>query len=139
MFAHYVCEGVFCWHEVEDDVFSELYCEREIGDYHRGSDSESDYYNAWEYWSNSDMFWEWLVDHTKEYGFVDYDKSPQDGTFMWIQAEEMLVVEPNDSKVELPTEVVATFDRDSLYETEYAEGIVRGGTFYATVIARELD
>lgn len=139
MFAHYVLDGVFCWHEVEDDVFGELYCAREIGDYPRGSDPESDYYNAWEYWLTSDIFYEWLVDHTKEYGFVDYDKQPQDGTFMWIQAEEMLVVQPSDSKVELPTEVVAMFDRDSLYETEYAQGVVRDGTFYATIIARELD
>ena len=51
----------------------------------------------------------------------------------------MLVVQPSDSKVELPTEVVATFDRDSLYEMEYAQGIVRDGIFYATTIARELD
>lgn len=139
MFAHYVLDGVFCWHEVEDDVFSELYCAREIGDYPRGTDPESDYYNAWDYWLNSEMFYEWLVDHTKQDGFVDYDKHPQNGTFMWIQAEEMLVVQPSDSQVELPTEVVATFDRDSLYETEYAEGIVLDGVFYATTIARELD
>lgn len=139
MFAHYVLDGVFCWHEVEDDVFNELYCAREIGDYPRGTDPESDYYRAWEYWSNSDMFWEWLTDKVKEYGFVDYDKHPQNGTFMWIQAEEMLVVQPDNMPVELPTEVVATFDRDSLYETEYAEGIVRDGVFYATTIARELD
>lgn len=139
MFAHYVLDGVFCWHEVEDDVFSELYCAREIGDYPRGTDPESDYYNAWDYWLNSEMFDEWLVDHTKQDGFVDYDKQPQNGTFMWIQAEEMLVVQPNNMPVELPTEVVATFDRDSLYETEYAEGIVRDGVFYATTIARELD
>lgn len=139
MFAHYVCDGVFCYRELEDDVFSELYYEHMIGDYHRGSDPESDYYNAWEYWSNSDLFWEWLTDSVKGYGFVDYDKQPQNGMFMWIQAEEMLVVQPNDGPVELPTEVVATFDRDSLYETEYAEGIVRDGVFYATIIARELD
>lgn len=138
MFAHYVLDGVFCWHEVEDDVFSELYCAREIGDYPRGTDPESDYYNAWDYWLNSEMFDEWLVDRTKQDGFVDYDKHPQNGTFMWIQAEEMLVVCP-DTAGELPTEVVATFDRDSLYETEYAEGIVRDGVFYATTIARELD
>lgn len=137
MFASYVLDGVFCWHEVEDDVFSELYCAREIGDYHRGTDPESDYYNALDYWSNSEMFYEWLVDHTKQDGFVDYDKQPQNGTFMWIQAEEMPVVQPSESR--LPSEVVATFDRDSLYETEYAEGIVRDGVFYATTIARELD
>lgn len=138
MFAHYALDGVFCWREFEDDIFSELYCEHMIGDYPRGSDPESDYYNAWEYWSNNGIFWEWLTDKVKEYGFVDYDKQPQNGTFMWIQAEEMLVVCP-DTAGELPTEVVATFDRDSLYETEYAEGIVRDGMFYATTIARELD
>lgn len=139
MFAHYVLDDVFCWHEVEDDVFSELYCAREIGDYPRGSDPERDYYNAWDYWLNSEIFYEWLVDRTKQDGFVDYDKKPQNGTFMWIQAEEMLVVQPDNRPVELPTEVVATFDRDSLYETEYAEGVVRDGVFYATTIARELD
>lgn len=138
MFAHYVCEGIFCWREAERGVFDELFCAREIGDYPRSKDSETDYYNAWEYWANSDMFWEWLVDHTKEYGFVDYDKQPQNGTFMWIQAEEMLVAQP-DTAVELPTDIVAMFDRDSLYETEYAEGIVKDGIFYATTIARELD
>lgn len=141
MFAHYVCEDVFCWHECECDVFDELFCAREIGDYHHGTDPDSDYDNAWEYWANSDMFWEWLTDKIKEFDFVDYDKHAQDGTFMWIQAEEMLVVCPNGSgtKVELPTEIVSTFDRNSLYETEYAEGIVKNGVFYATIIARELD
>ena len=139
MFAHYVLDGVFCWCEAERDVFDELFCAREIGDYPRSKDSETDYYNAWEYWDNSEMFWEWLTDKVKEFGFVDYDKYVQDGTFMWIQAEEMLVIQPNDGPVELPTDVVAMFDRDSLYETEYAEGIVRDGVFYATIIARELD
>lgn len=139
MFAHYVLDGVFCWREAERDVFDELFCAREIGDYPRSKDSETDYYNAWEYWDNSELFWEWLTDKVKEFGFVDYDKQPQNGTFMWIQAEEMLVVSPNDGPVELNTEAVVTFDRDSLYETEYAEGIVRDGVFYCTVVARELD
>lgn len=138
MFAHYVLDGVFCWREFERDTFDELFRAREIGDYPRSKDSETDYYNAWEYWDNSEMFWEWLTDKVKEYGFVDYDKHPQNGAFMWIQAEEMLVVCP-DTAVELPTDIVATFDRDSLYETEYAEGVVLDGVFYATVIARELD
>lgn len=141
MFAHYVCEGVFCWRECEHDVFDDLYFDGDIGDYKRDSDFEPDYDNAWEYWANSDGFWQWLTNEVKEYGFVDYDKHQQNGTFMWIQAEEMLVVCPDesDTTVELPTDIVATFDRDSLYETEYAEGIVKDGVFYATTIARELD
>lgn len=139
MFAHYVLDGVFCWRECECDVFDELFCAREIGDYPRSKDSETDYYNAWEYWDNCELFWEWLTNKVKEFGFVYYDKQPQNGTFMWIQAEEMLVVQPDNKPVELPTDIVATFDRDSLYETEYAEGIVRDGVFYATTIARELD
>ena len=139
MFASYVLDGVFWWHEAECDVFDELFCANEIGGYPRSKDSETDYYNAWEYWDNNEMFWEWLVDRTKQDGFVDYDKQPKNGPFMWIQAEEMLVVQPDNMPVELPTGVVATFDRDSLYETEYAEGIVRDGIFYATTIARELD
>lgn len=139
MFAHYVCEGVFCWHEFERDTFDELFWAYELGYYSCSRDSETDYYNALEYWDNNEMFREWLTDKVKEFGFVDYDKDPQNGTFMWIQAEEMLVVQPSDSKVELPMGVVATFDRDSLYEMEYAQGIVRDGVFYATTIARELD
>lgn len=139
MFAHYVLDGVFCWHEFERDTFDELFWAYEIGDYSYSRDSETDYYNALEYWDSKELFWEWLTDKVKEFGFVDYDKDLQNGTFMWIQAEEMLVVQPSDSKVELPTEVVATFDRDSLYEMEYAQGIVRDGVFYATTIARELD
>ncbi len=121
----------------EHDVFDELYFYGDIGDYKRDSDFMPDYDNAWEYWGNHDGFWEWLTNEvTREYGFVDYDKTRQDGKFMWIQAEEMLVVSPQDGPVELPTDIVATFDRDSLYETEYAEGIVRDGVFYATVVAR---
>lgn len=139
MFAHYVLDGVFCWHEFERDTFDELFWAYEIGDYSYTRDSETDYYNALEYWDSKELFREWLTDKVKEFGFVDYDKQPQNGTFMWIQAEEMLVVQPSDSKVELPMGVAATFDRDSLYEMEYAQGIVRDGVFYATTIARELD
>ena len=54
-----------------------------------------------------------------------------------MQDYEQCVVLPGDN--ELPSDVVAMFDRDSLYETVYAEGIVRDGVFYATTIARELD
>ena len=139
MFSHYVCEGVFCWHEFVFFFFFKQKTAYEIGDYSYSRDSETDYYNALEYWDSKELFWEWLTDKVKEFGFVDYDKQPQNGTFMWIQAEEMLVVQPSDSKVELPMGVVATFDRDSLYEMEYAQGIVRDGVFYATTIARELD
>lgn len=138
MFSNYVDGDTFNQRELDSDVFAEYFNANEIDGYRRSKDSEEDCYNAWEYWDNSEMFWGWLTDRVKEFGFVDYAKHPQNGTFMWIQAEEMLVV-CQDTAVELPTDIVATFDRDSLYETEYAEGIVRDGIFYATVIARELD
>lgn len=139
MFSEHVIGDTLMWRELEHEVFDELYYAGDIGDYKRGSDFESDFDNAWEYWANSDGFWQWLTNEVKEYDFVDYDKTRQDGAFMWIQAEEMLVVCPQDGPVEPPTDIVATFDRDSLYETEYAEGIVKDGVFYATTIARELD
>ena len=52
MFAHYVCGGVFCWHEFERDTFDELFWAYEIGDCSYSMDSETDYYNALEYWDS---------------------------------------------------------------------------------------
>lgn len=80
---------------------------------------------------------DWLEWRFEEDGYLGYDDNPQDGTFVWMQDYEQCVVLPGDN--ELPSDVVAMFDRDSLYETVYAEGIVRDGVFYATTIARELD
>lgn len=137
MFSSYVLGNMFCLHDLDGDVFGEAFTMNEIDGYQRSKDSEEDCYNAWQYWDDNSMFADWLEWRFEEDGYVMWDNNPQDGTFVWIKDYEQCVVLHGDS--ELPTDVVATFDRDSLYETEYAEGIVRDGVFYATVIARELD
>lgn len=137
MFSSYVLGDTFCLHDLDGDVFGETFTMNEIDGYPRSKDSEEDCYNAWQYWDDNSMFADWLEWRFEEDGYVMWDNNPQDGTFVWIKDYEQCVVLHSDS--ELPTDVVATFDRDSLYETEYAEGIVRDGVFYATVIARELD
>lgn len=136
MFAHYVLGDTFNQHELDSDVFGEAFTANEIDGYQRSKDSEEDCYNAWEYWDENELFYEWLKWRFEEDGYTDYDDNPQDGTFVWMKDYEKLAVLPGDN--ELPSDVVAMFDRDSLYETVYAEGVVRDGTFYATTIAREL-
>ena len=137
MFAHYVDGDVFNQRELDSDVFAESFNANEIDGYRRSTDSEEDCYNAWEYWDDKGLFSDWLEWRFEEDGYLGYDDNPQDGTFVWMQDYEQCVVLPGDN--ELPSDVVAMFDRDSLYETVYAEGIVRDGVFYATTIARELD
>lgn len=137
MFSNYVDGDTFNQHELSDDVFAEQFNANEIEGYRRSKDSEEDCYNAWEYWDDTLMFSDWLEWRFEEDGYLGYDDNPQDGTFVWMQDYEQCVVLPGDN--ELPSDVVAMFDRDSLYEVVYAEGVVRDGTFYATVIARELD
>ena len=131
MFSNYVDGDTFNQRELSDDVFAEQFSANEIEGYRRSKDSEEDCYNAWEYWDDTLMFSDWLEWRFEEDGYLGYDDNPQDGTFVWMQDYEQLVVLPGDN--ELPSDVVAMFDRDSLYEVIYAEGIVRDGTFYATV------
>lgn len=137
MFAHYVDGDVFNQRELDSDVFAESFNADEIDGYRRSKDSEEDCYNAWEYWDEKGLFSDWLERRFEEDGYLGYDNNPQNGTFVWMQDYEQCVVLPGDN--ELPSDVVAMFDRGSLYETVYAEGIVRDGVFYATTIARELD
>lgn len=137
MFNNYVDGDTFNQRDLDDDVFAEAFNENEIEGYQHSKDPETDYDNAWEYWDNTGMFSDWLEWRFEEDGYLGYDDNPQDGMFVWMQDYEQCVVLPGDN--ELASDVVAMFDRDSLYETVYAEGIVRDGVFYATVIARELD
>lgn len=137
MFDDYVYGDTFNQHELDSDVFAEHFNANKIDGYQRSKDSEEDCYNAWQYWDDTLMFENWLNWRLEEDGYLDYDNNPQDGAFVWVQDYEKIVVLPGDN--ELPTDIAATFDRDSLYETVYAEGIVRDGVFYATTIARELD
>lgn len=137
MFTNYVDGDTFNQRELDSDVFAEYFNAHKIDGYQRSKDREEDCYNAWQYWDDTLMFADWLNWRFEEDGYLDYDNNVQDGTFVWVQDYEKLVVLPGDN--ELPSDVVAMFDRDSLYETVYAEGIVRDGTFYAIVIAKELD
>lgn len=137
MFFGWVEGDTFNLRELSDDIFREQFEANNIEGYQRSKDSEIDAMNAWEYWDEQDLLRDFLENLFEVIGYVEWDDKPSDGRFIWIQDYEMLVVQPSD--VELSTDVAATFNRDSLYETQYAQGVVRDGVFYATVIARELD
>lgn len=137
MFSNWVDGDTFNLHELSDDIFNEQFSCNNIDGYQRSKDSEVDAENAWEYWGENSLLYDFLENLFETIGFVEWDDKPSNGRFIWIQDYEMLVVKPSD--IELPTNVTATFDRDSLYECQYAQGVVRDGVFYCTVVARELD
>lgn len=137
MFSEWVEGDTFNLHELSDDIFREEFEANNIEGYQHSKDSEIDAMNAWEYWDEQDLLRDFLENLFEGTGYVEWDDNPGNGRFIWIQDYEMLVVQPSDA--ELLTDVAATFDRDSLYECQYAQGVVRDGVFYATVIARELD
>lgn len=137
MFADWVDGDTFNLNELSEDIFREQFGSNSIEGYQRSKDSGTDAENAWAYWDDNDLLYDFLENLFETLGFVEWDDKPSDGRFIWIQDYEMLVVESSD--IALPTEVVATFDRDSLYECQYAQGVVRDGVFYCTVVARELD
>ena len=137
MFADWVDGDMFNLTELSEDIFREQFDSNSIEGYQRSKDSETDAENAWAYWDDNDLLYDFLENLFETLGFVEWDDKPSDGRFIWIQDYEMLVVKSSD--IALPTEVVATFDRDSLYECQYAQGVVRDGVFYCTVVARELD
>ena len=137
MFFDWVHGDTFNLHELSEDIFNEQFSCNNIDGYQRSKDSETDAMNAWEYWDDNNLLQDFLENLFEELSYVEWDDKPSDGQFIWIQDYEMLVVLPSDR--ELPTEVAATFNRDSLYECQYAQGIVRDGAFYCTVVARELN
>lgn len=137
MFSDWVDGDTFNLHELSDDIFREQFGSNSIEGYQRSKDAETDAMNAWSYWDDNDLLYDFLENSFEELGYCKWDEHPIDGKFVWIQDYEMLVVKP--SVRELPTDVVATFERDSLYECQYAQGVVRDGVFYCTVVARELD
>lgn len=137
MFLDWVDGDTFNLNELSEDIFREQFGSNSIEGYQRSKDSETDAENAWAYWDDNDLLHDFLENLFESTGFVEWDDEPSDGRFIWIQDYELLSVKPGDS--ELPTNVTATFDRDSLYECQYAQGVVRDGVFYCTVVARELD
>lgn len=137
MFTDWVDGDTFNLTELSEDIFREQFESNSIDGYQRSKDSETDAENAWAYWDDNNLLYDFLENLFESIGFVEWDDKPSDGRFIWIQDYEMLVVKSSDS--ELPMDVAATFDRDSLYECQYAQGVVRDGVFYCTVVARELD
>ena len=137
MFSDWVYGDTFNLRELSDDIFREEFEANNIEGYQRSKDSEIDAMNAWEYWDEQDLFRDFLENLFETSGYVNGDDNPDNGQFIWIQDYEMLVVKPSER--ELPTDVAATSDRDSLYECQYAQGVVRDGVFYCTVVAREVD
>ena len=137
MFLDWVDGDTFNLNELSEDIFREQFGSNSIEGYQRSKDSETDSENAWAYWDDNNLLYDFLENLFETIGFVEWDDKPSDGRFIWIQDYEMLVVKSEDS--ELPTNVAATFDRNSLYECQYAQGVVRDGVFYCTVVARELD
>lgn len=137
MFLEWVDGDTFNLDELSEDIFREQFGSNSIEGYQRSKDSETDAENAWAYWDDNDLLYDFLENLFESIGFVEWDDNPDNGQFIWIQDYEMLVVKP--SECELPTDVAATFDRDSLYECQYAQGVVRDGVFYCSVVARELD
>lgn len=137
MFRGYIEGDMFEQRALDDDVFSDQYTGGLIDGYVRDKYSDVDAMSAWEYWDEHELFADWLKDHFDKHGYTDYDDKPQDGAFVWMRDHEQLVVKPCES--ELPSDVVAMFDRDSIYEASYAEGIVRNGVFYCTDLAHELE
>lgn len=137
MFSDWVDGDTFNLHELSEDIFNEQFSCNNIEGYQRSKDSEIDAMNAWEYWDDTNLLHGFLENLFEELGGVEWDDNPSDGRFIWIKDYEMLVVLPSGS--ELPTNVVATFDRDSLYECQYTQGAVRDGVFYCTVVARNLN
>lgn len=137
MFSDWVDGDTFNLRELSDDIFREEFEANNIEGYQRSKDSETDAENAWEYWDEQDLLRDFLENLFETSGYVEWDGNPDNGQFIWIQDYEMLVVKPSER--ELPTDVAATFDRDSLYECQYAQGVVRDGVLYCAVVARELD
>lgn len=136
MFSDWVDGDTFNLTELSEDIFREQFESSNIDGYQRSKDSETDAENAWAYWDDNSLLYDFLENLFETIGFVEWDDKPSD-RFIWIQDYEMLVVKP--SNIELPTDVAAAFDRDSLYECQYAQGVVRDGVFYCTVVARELN
>ena len=137
MFSDWLDGDTFNLNELSEDIFREQFGSNSIEGYQRSKDIETDAENAWAYWDDNGLLYDFLENLFETLGFVEWDDKPSDGRFIWIQDYEMRIVKSSD--IALPTEVVATFDRDSLYECQYAQGVVRDGVFYCTVVARELD
>ena len=134
MFEDYVTGDTFDIDELEDNIFREAYVNNEF-DYTHSHDEVSDYENALWVWERHGLFNQFVREHLESKGYRDWDDCPQDGMFIWIQDLELLMVCPGPTDV---CQVEGTFNRDSLYDAEYAHGVVIGRKFIAGNIETEV-
>lgn len=134
MFEDYVTGDTFDIGELEDNFFRAAYVNNEF-DYPHSRDEETDYRNAQMVWERDGLFNQFVREYLESKGYRDWDDCPQDGTFVWIQDLELLMVCPGTTDV---CRVEGTFDRDSLYDVVYAHGVVIGSKFIAGTIETEV-
>lgn len=116
--------------EFKEDTFYELYHDGELpGDLALGWEALHD---DWIRGLGFHQWWNELL--LPSLGYEEWDG--QDGRFLWVKDWVTLVVAP--APVELAAaDIKAVFDQCTLDEIEYAEGIVKGGVFYAEALATE--
>lgn len=134
MFKGYVTGDTFDIDELENNFFSTAYVNNEF-DYPHSRDEETDYGNALWVWERDGLFNQSVREYLESKGYRDWDDCPQDGAFVWIQDLELLMVCPGTTDV---CQVKGTFDRGSLYNAEYAHGVVIGSKFIAGTIETEV-
>ena len=134
MFEDYVTGDTFDIGELENNIFMKAYVNNEF-DYTHSCDEETDYGNAFLVWERDGLFNQSVREYLESKGYKDWNDCPQDGTFVWIQDLELLMVCPGTTDV---CWVEGTFDRDSLYDVVYAHGVVIGSKFIAGTIETEV-
>jgi hypothetical protein len=112
--------------EFKEDLFYELYHDGEFK-------PDTDWETLHDDWIRGLGFTQWWNEMLPAIGYVGY--ACQNGRFLWVKDWTTLVVIPGVH--ELPTDIKATFNEDSLEEFEYTEGVVKDRIFYAESIATE--
>lgn len=118
--------------EFKEDIFYELYHDGEL------EPLPEDPALGWEAvhddWVRGLGFNQWWNEALPSLGWEEYNG--QDGQFLWVKDWATLVVIPGPVEL-LAADIKATFNQCTLDKIEYAEGVVKGGVFYAGIIATE--
>lgn len=115
--------------EFKEDTFYELYHDGELAE---------DRALGWEAlhddWIRGLGFHQWWNELLPSLGYEEWDG--RDGRFLWVKDWVTLMVVPAPVEL-LAVDIKAIFNQCTLDEIEYAEGIVKGGVFYAETLATE--